>query len=185
VAVAASPALAPPATSLTARAAPRTGGRWFTLGATYQPGELGYGARATADLFSFHQWTLGVTVGMSKSKLTHAFVDMAFVDARALATLARTFGLGAWRLRVEASGGVVRTSADGYLDNYQTHQNGVFPMGEAAALFSRNLGEWGVSVGPVLGWYQQKLAMGVDGYAYDYTTRDIELTVFAGMTRRM
>lgn len=127
-----------------------------------------YGLRGEADVLAWRGFSLGVALGVSDTvwstgdAMTGASLDMRDVSGALVA--AKTFGTGAWRLRVQGGVGLVYTRYRAKTRTAPVEKiadgDGTTRMIEGAVTVSRDLGSsWAASFGPLLTYFAQTFAL--------------------------
>jgi hypothetical protein len=134
------------------------------LGAGIVGSPSSYGVRIEADALLWRSFALGIRFGVGDAAFTSGdAMTGATVDLRDVSTglfLAKTFGSGAWRFRVQAGYGFVYTR---YTAKARTapfaplaEGSGTTRMIDASLALSREISEsWAVQVGPLFQYYAQ------------------------------
>jgi hypothetical protein len=144
----------------------RESGRDIALGVIATP--ITYGVRAEGDLLMWRGFSLAVALGMSDviwstgDAMTGASLDMR--DISGAVVVAKTFGTGAWRLRVQGGIGLVYTqySAKTRAAPFDpiAEGDGTTRTFEAAITLSREISSsWAVSVGPLMTYFAQQFSL--------------------------
>lgn len=144
----------------------RESGRDIAVGVLATP--ITYGIRAEGDVLAWRGFSLAVALGTSNvvwstgDAMTGASLDMR--DIGGALALARTFGTGAWRLRVQAGVGLVYTqySAKTRTAPFEpiSDGDGTTRTFEAAITLSREISAgWAVSLGPLMTYFAQQFSL--------------------------
>jgi hypothetical protein len=177
------PGSAPAAADLPGSAPPA--GRWLTVAALIPAAAASSsGVRAELDVMRRGRWTLAISGAVSTATLRaggQLRIDTA--DTRALATLGRTLGSGAWTLRLAGGVGVVHTSALRSTELGELTADGTFPLVETGAAVSRAIGaRWALTGGALLSWLGQQMDAPSMG---EPVVRGTELNATLGIGRRL
>jgi hypothetical protein len=173
----------------------RRGTRDFTMGVLFTP--KSYGVRGEVDLIAASGFSLGLAAGISSAHWIYGDdqmftlgADLVFRDIRGVVTVAKTFGTGAWRVRLQAGLGVVNTTYSGTMraDNglvVPTTGEGTTRMVEVGLTASRDLSAtWAFSFGPMLTYYGQTYDLD-ESFESFTTSRDYDVGAFASIRRHL
>jgi hypothetical protein len=144
----------------------RESGRDIAVGVIATP--ITYGVRAEGDLLAWRGFSLAVAIGTSNvvwstgDAMTGASLDLRDIGGAVVA--AKTFGTGAWRLRVQGGVGLVYTR---YTAKTRTapfepiaEGDGTTRTVEAAITLSREISSgWAVSIGPLMTYFAQQFSL--------------------------
>jgi hypothetical protein len=154
--------------------APRTRSHDIGVGVLASP--IGYGVRAEVDAFARRGVALGITLGAGDARWTTGDLmtgaALHVQDISAGAFVAKTFGSGTWRLRVQAGAGIIYTQ---YIANARTAPfdavvsgSGTTRMLDASLALSCavNAG-WAVQLGPLFQYYDQTFGTDISKRTFD------------------
>ncbi|MDQ3334001.1 MAG: hypothetical protein M4D80_02485 [Myxococcota bacterium] len=144
----------------------RESGRDIAVGVLATP--ITYGIRAEGDVLAWRGFSLGVALGASDAvwstgdAMTGASLDLRDITGAVVA--AKTFGTGAWRLRIQGGIGLVYTrySAKTRTAPFEpiAEGDGTTSTFEAAITLSREISSsWAVSVGPLMTYFAQQFSL--------------------------
>ena len=158
--------------------------------------DRGYGVRGELDIVAARGFSLGLAIGVASSRWSFAHMesateaDLGFRDLRAAIVGAKTFGRGAWRLRVQAGAGVMQTTYAGMLRpapplERPVEGQGTTRMAEASITVSREVMRgWALSFGPLLSYYGQAYRLEDDSVQLT-PRRELEIAAVVALRRRM
>ena len=166
----------------------RESGRDIALGVIATP--ITYGVRAEGDLLAWRGFSLAVALGVSDviwstgDAMTGASLDLR--DISGVVVVAKTFGTGAWRLRVQGGVGLVYTrySAKTRTAPFEpiAEGDGTTRTFEAAITLSREISSsWAVSVGPLMTYFAQQFSLD----AMRTPTREYDVGGYLAIRKRL
>jgi hypothetical protein len=166
----------------------RESGRDIAFGVLATP--ITYGLRAEGDVLAWHGFSLGVALGVSDviwstgDAMTGASLDLRDITGAVVA--AKTFGTGAWRLRVQGGIGLVYTrySAKSRTAPFEpiAEGDGTTRTFEAAITLSREISSgWAVSIGPLMTYFAQQFALD----AMRNPTREYDVGGYLAIRKRL
>jgi hypothetical protein len=170
--------------------------RWLSLGAmAAMSGTGGGGVRGEWDVKHRGWATLGIAGSVSESGIDYynsydyGYGTFHMVDTKLLGYLALTNDWGKWHLRTSIGLGGVYTRAMADTSNGYQEAAGLFPTGELALSFGRDITRnWGLSAGPVVSIYGQQFnieEMSSDYYASSTLTRELDVMMFFALRHRL